>query len=216
MWKENPDFNIRVWNIFLQLNFFQNFPEIVIIYLFWLRKNPLKKSRFLGFSQKAKKNPGGTLKNFQIWDLSQDFFLILALFRRTLFNHHLWSVFHFHPHIQKQIYWRTFWGQLPHVIKEPHLFISHTYYVGSYNSPIACNIAGPYGTINCMPQAGFDPPVTEGPIYWMRKVDALTTQATTAGFVSGSGNIWYDSSSIKRIWYVLGSVEFSVNDASVN
>ena len=35
------------------------------------------------------------------------------------------------------------------------------------------------------PQAGFDPPVAEGPIYWMIKVDALTTQATTAGTVPG-------------------------------
>ena len=29
--------------------------------------------------------------------------------------------------------------------------------------------------------SGFNPPVEEGPIQWMRKVDALTTQATTAG-----------------------------------
>ena len=31
---------------------------------------------------------------------------------------------------------------------------------------------------------GYDPPVAEGPIYWMRKDDALTTQATTAGLRS--------------------------------
>ena len=32
-----------------------------------------------------------------------------------------------------------------------------------------------------MPQAGFDPPFAEGSIYRMRKDDALTNQATTAG-----------------------------------
>ena len=31
-----------------------------------------------------------------------------------------------------------------------------------------------------MPQAGFNPLVAIGPIYWMRQDDALTTQATTA------------------------------------
>ena len=31
------------------------------------------------------------------------------------------------------------------------------------------------------PKRGFDPPFAEGPIDWMRKIDAITNQATTAG-----------------------------------
>ena len=36
------------------------------------------------------------------------------------------------------------------------------------------------GQYHICPQAGFEPPIAEGPIYWMRKDDALTIQATTA------------------------------------
>ena len=33
------------------------------------------------------------------------------------------------------------------------------------------------------PKAGFDPPFAAGPIYWMRKDDALMKQATIAGYI---------------------------------
>ena len=45
-----------------------------------------------------------------------------------------------------------------------------------------------------MSQVGVDPLVAEGPIYWMRKFDALMTQASTAGL----GLCLYKTYSIKK------------------
>ena len=75
----------------------------------------------------------------------------------------------------------------------------------------------PPRTIDIPYLMGFDPPIAEGPIYWMRKVDALTIQATTALYLyislSPISFLLYLSHFFLKLFYLVLMVMFFPSSA---